>query len=345
MSNNKKSYKEWIKDNENKWISAGIIAIVCAVAMPITIYFASNATLTADSFAKLGTVGDFLGGTTVGLLSLASILFLISTIIMQRKELGMQREELQLTRDELVKANQQYEITNQTMLKQQFETTFFNMINMHNSLVAGLKVPQQNITGRESIVWFYEEVNKLFFEEFWEIHIEGQLKGKNVKELFDEYKKIENINENGEKIDKVKFEDYLNTPPQVNYWGLNLLRISEINRMRVINHKHDFPIFINSYLTDYNRGISFEVANRRSKYFILNYIESIKSIIKYVDKSGFVENKDDYLNIFISQFSMHEITIINYFREFSDTSVFKIYFDKYSSLGERKILKDSILYE
>ncbi len=137
MSSDNKSFKNWIKDESN-WIIAGIITISLAVATPFIIYFASKSTLSADSFSKLGTVGDFLGGTTVGLLSLASILFLISTIVMQRKELGMQREELQLTREELAKANEQYKITNETMLKQQFETTFFNMINMHNNLVKGL---------------------------------------------------------------------------------------------------------------------------------------------------------------------------------------------------------------
>ncbi|MGA3598594.1 hypothetical protein [Lysinibacillus agricola] len=124
MSSEKKSFKEWIKENENKWIIGGIITICFAIATPFIIYSISNSTLSADSFAKLGTVGDFLGGSTVGLFSLASILFLISTIVMQRKELGLQREELQLTREELVKANEQYEITNKTMKLQQFETTF-----------------------------------------------------------------------------------------------------------------------------------------------------------------------------------------------------------------------------
>ncbi|MFJ3386641.1 hypothetical protein [Lysinibacillus sp. NPDC086135] len=75
MSSEKKPFKEWIKENENKWIFGGIITICFAILMPIAIFFISKSSLSSDSFAKLGTVGDFLGGSTVGFLSLASMLF------------------------------------------------------------------------------------------------------------------------------------------------------------------------------------------------------------------------------------------------------------------------------
>ncbi|WP_157827591.1 hypothetical protein [Niallia nealsonii] len=42
----------------------------------------------------MGTVGDYLGGTSVGLLSLASILFVVAVIIMQKEELALQKDEL-----------------------------------------------------------------------------------------------------------------------------------------------------------------------------------------------------------------------------------------------------------
>lgn len=162
MTDQDNNYKEWIKQNENKWIAGGIITGSIAIVTPIIIYFASGSTLSASSFEKLGTVGDFMGGTTVGLLSLTSILFLVSTLVMQRKELGMQREELELTRKELAKANKQYEITNETMLKQQFETTFFNLISMHKQLVNGIKHPSKNVLGNDLI----KDFNNLVLEKY-----------------------------------------------------------------------------------------------------------------------------------------------------------------------------------
>lgn len=189
MSSDKKTFKEWFKDNENKWISFGIIAICLAILMPTVIFFASDSTLTADSFSKLGTVGDFLGGSTVGLFSLASIFFLISTIVMQRKELELQSTELQLTREELVKSNEQYGITNQTMKLQQFETTFFNMIQMHNNLINDLKLFGEDYRGREVIVMFYEDVLNYYKNKSLESYFKRLLirNRETLEELAEEY--------------------------------------------------------------------------------------------------------------------------------------------------------------
>ncbi|OME79592.1 hypothetical protein BK120_21695 [Paenibacillus sp. FSL A5-0031] len=91
---------------------------------------------------NLGTVGDFFGGTTVGLLSLASIIFVTAAIMMQKEELELQRNEVQKTREE-------YEITNATMKKQQFDSTFFNMINLHHDITKDIVI--EGTTGRAAM--------------------------------------------------------------------------------------------------------------------------------------------------------------------------------------------------
>lgn len=57
------------------WFKAGIILIIIAVLNPFFIMLVSSTKFSVVEINALGTVGDFFGGRTVGLLSLASIFF------------------------------------------------------------------------------------------------------------------------------------------------------------------------------------------------------------------------------------------------------------------------------
>lgn len=127
--------KEWLK--ENKWIFVGGIVIVVAILTPLILFIGRN-NLDQKTFEALGPVGDFFGGTTVGLLTLASMLFVIASISMQKKQLDMQQDELKMQREELAKTREEYELTNKTLTKQQFDSTFFNMIDLHHNLLKDL---------------------------------------------------------------------------------------------------------------------------------------------------------------------------------------------------------------
>lgn len=58
---------------------------------------------------------------------------IIYTISLQKKELALQRKELADTRKE-------FEIQNQTLRKQRFESTFFNLLNLHHSIVDKISI-------------------------------------------------------------------------------------------------------------------------------------------------------------------------------------------------------------
>lgn len=118
---------------ENKWMFAGGVVIFAAILTPLILILVRNH-LDQKTFEALGPVGDFFGGTTVGLLTLASMMFVISSISMQKNQLDMQQVELKMQRKELSKTRQEFELTNKTLTKQQFESTFFNMINLHHNL-------------------------------------------------------------------------------------------------------------------------------------------------------------------------------------------------------------------
>ncbi|RFB53707.1 hypothetical protein DZB90_24830 [Bacillus thuringiensis] len=134
----------------------GVLAIAVAIATPFAILYELGWKIDYDQFNKLGVVGDFFGGTTVGLFTLASIMFVIAAIVMQKKELALQRIELKLTRDE-------FSIGNNTAKVQQIDNAFFNMLSLHHQIINHITTVEfhRTITGREAIVKFksiYEEM-------------------------------------------------------------------------------------------------------------------------------------------------------------------------------------------
>ncbi|MDC0764204.1 putative phage abortive infection protein [Brevibacillus sp. AG] len=94
----------------------------------------------SDVIGALGTVGDWFGGTTMPLLTFLSYVAVIIALIMQREELGLQRKELRETRD--------------VFIIQRFETTFFNMITLHNDIVQNIKFETVQ-SGKEAQIEIY----------------------------------------------------------------------------------------------------------------------------------------------------------------------------------------------
>ncbi|WOO45603.1 putative phage abortive infection protein [Bacillus subtilis] len=131
--------------NENFWMWAGITACGLALIIPFAILFCTN-NFSLKGIDGLGTFGDFFGGTTVGLFNLSSILLVLTAVIMQRKE-------LEQTRNEFVQ-------TNKTLIKQQFDNTFFNMINLQNEIVRGIGVERQK--GKYALDYLNTEVKSKY---------------------------------------------------------------------------------------------------------------------------------------------------------------------------------------
>ncbi|MFP8643348.1 putative phage abortive infection protein [Priestia aryabhattai] len=142
----KEEISSW-KKKENWIIAIGIIAIAAAIATPFIILHEVGGHFTYKQFDKLGVVGDFFGGTTVGLFTLASIIFVIAAIVMQKKELELQRKELAQTREE-------FKTGNTTAKVQQIDNAFFNMLSLHHQIVNGIKMNKGSkvYIGREAIL-------------------------------------------------------------------------------------------------------------------------------------------------------------------------------------------------
>ncbi|MCT1402500.1 putative phage abortive infection protein [Paenibacillus sp. p3-SID867] len=153
----------WLHRKENWWIGIGFIIASSAISLPFILMWVFKKDFALDNFEALGVVGDFFGGTTVGLLSLASIIFVTAAIIMQKEELGLQR-------DEVKKAREEYEVTNATMKKQQFDSTFFNMINLHHNITKNIEIGE--IRGRAALEEILKKIKFTYNSDIYSSYVQ-----------------------------------------------------------------------------------------------------------------------------------------------------------------------------
>lgn len=153
-----KKLKQWFSKITNWIFFISMLCIVGAVFSPFYFYWRYSDYGDYTGLAALGPVGDFVGGTTVTFFTAASVFLLIATNIMQREELKASVEQARLARTET-------QITNETMKQQQFETTFFNMINLQHNILK--EIQYGDYAGREAIVALYEELENIYDDEIY----------------------------------------------------------------------------------------------------------------------------------------------------------------------------------
>lgn len=117
-------------------IAWGIVAI--GGLTPLFLFFSSS-----NKPEGLSGLGDFIGGITATLWSLAGLLFVFTAFLGQQKQMILQgleilfnREELKNNREELRGQKEQMIKQNANIDKQNFETTFFNLLSLHRMNVA-----------------------------------------------------------------------------------------------------------------------------------------------------------------------------------------------------------------
>lgn len=90
-----------------------------------------------DILITPGVFGDSSGAINA-LFSALAFAGVIFAIILQKKELQLQREELKQTREELEGQKHEFEQQNETLKRQRFENTFFNMLSLQQEIVNNL---------------------------------------------------------------------------------------------------------------------------------------------------------------------------------------------------------------
>ncbi|MER2030966.1 MAG: putative phage abortive infection protein [Solibacillus sp.] len=326
---------------ENILLIFGLIIILVAVSTPFMIMWTNNYEYNLSFFEELGPIGDFFGGTTVGLLSLASLMFVTAAMFMQKEELELQRKEVTATRKE-------YEITNSTMKKQSFDSTFFNMINLHQSILNQVKYEKKSevYLGRDVFNVIYKDLKfkvklkknavlRRIYSDYLYNNIETRMKfieGFFIKEEITPIRTLF-IEE---------FEVLCSEKPMS--WELELLKkllnnFSENKNELLINRNNDyiFKLLINRIISteeiisseeksalfnnlpiQYKKEF-YEDFYSDSEDIIGHYYRNLYRIVKYIQDYKFTENEEEnkslqkeYRGILRAQLSSYELMMLFY---------------------------------
>lgn len=126
--------------NAKKWwlITIALCLLICVGGFFLTLYLSQKTCLfpTDKDDCPPALFGDSFGGVNA-LISAFAFAGMIVTFVLQRYELSMQRKELEAQRLE-------FSSQNQTLRLQRFENTFFNMMELQQSIVNDLYVKDSN---------------------------------------------------------------------------------------------------------------------------------------------------------------------------------------------------------
>lgn len=125
------------KPNRLLWVLG--IAAVAAFLIILGLYIAyfKNLSVTNDS-ATWGTFGDYLGGTLNPIISFLALIGLLYTIHQQAQEMQATREELKQAAEQQRQQVEQQSRQSEIFNLQQFESTFFSLLEQHNKIVETL---------------------------------------------------------------------------------------------------------------------------------------------------------------------------------------------------------------
>lgn len=135
-------------------VKQGVAPLIIAATFVVVVWGSSGFLLAGDD--QRGTFGDMFGAVNA-LFSGLAFASLIYTIYLQRIELSLQRSELFLTREELAGQKEQMAAQTQILVKQNFESNFFQLLRLLQELVQNLDLQDREgrITrGRDCFVVF-----------------------------------------------------------------------------------------------------------------------------------------------------------------------------------------------
>ena len=145
------------KPNRLLWILGGAAVAAFLIVLGLYIAYFKNLSITNDS-ATWGTFGDYLGGTLNPIISFLALIGLLYTIHQQAQEMQATREELKQAAEQQRQQVEQQSRQSEIFNLQQFESTFFSLLEQHNKVVERIEV--------ESI---YEKLHDIYNKKLYQI--------------------------------------------------------------------------------------------------------------------------------------------------------------------------------
>lgn len=139
-------------------ISLILLAVLALIFVAGVIFRGVN---DVETFKDLGPWGDFVAGLLNPVLTFLSFLGVLVTIVLQRIELSQSRIELERSADAL-------EAQLRSTDRQNFESTFFQMLSVHTSIVNSIDLYSSETgattKGRDCFKVFYTRFTKIYRE-------------------------------------------------------------------------------------------------------------------------------------------------------------------------------------
>ena len=123
-----------------------ILILIAAIGLIVIALFLFFSITQNYDVAKAGQWGDFFGGSLNPVFSFLTFLAVLLTLVLQKTELALTREELKRSGDTM-------ETQAKTAKQQTFEHTFFQMLNLHNTMLNSTGI--NDYKGRELFRYFY----------------------------------------------------------------------------------------------------------------------------------------------------------------------------------------------
>jgi hypothetical protein len=145
--------------------SAGYVGLIVLLICVALVWGASWYYL--KDVADRGTFGDMFGAINA-LFSGLAFAGVIYAILLQKNELSLQRDELELTRNELKGQKLQMQVQNETFKRQNFENTFFSLLDQHNSIINNLEIEvgideSRLLKGRDCFRTYFEKFRQFYW--------------------------------------------------------------------------------------------------------------------------------------------------------------------------------------
>jgi len=230
------------------------------------------------SISKSGVFGDSFGILTA-LFSGLAFSGMIITILLQREELSLQRRELELTRNEISGQKEEMRLQNKTLLKQSFESTFFQLLSLQQEITNSIDLldakSSTTTSGRDCIKVLYERLQKK-----WNKNLTN-LAGKN---------EIERI--------KLTYQDFYDTHQQeIGHYFRSLYHIVKLVDNSDVQDKRLYTNLIRAQLSSFELTLLFyncisELGRDKFKPYIEKY-----SLLKNMPKKLLLD-PSEHINLY-----------------------------------------------
>lgn len=278
-------------DFQEHWKDAGIgiLLAVCVAGLWylswvfVDKYIVATDTSTSNDVAR-GVFGDKFGAINA-LFSGLAFAGIIFTIFLQKRELSLQRAELRETRDEFITQNE-------TLKKQRFENTFFQLLHLHNDIVNKLKI--KAVDGET-----YS--NREFFI--------GAIRDFKYRSTCEYFKFSALIKLAAPEIASFKANR------EADFGFFDKLEKEELGNLKSLTNQ-EIENFISEPIANKEENIKKEYENffHREQYNLGHYFRNLYHIFKYVHVTKLIDinEKQFYCNIVRAQLSTDELAMIFY---------------------------------